>query len=161
SNPAKAPFFGLVFDPNEPNFDDAHGHSRNDLAGGCPSERHYVGWQTFFDYGDKQVKKNKKIDTKISSVLFKLPLPAIAPHTQTAPVVLAERNLLRGLTWQLGSGQDIARAMGVQPLSLAELSEIASVYKPFGTSTPLWYYMMAEAKAATNGVHLGPVAGRI
>jgi hypothetical protein len=35
------------------------------------------------------------------------------------------------------------------------------VYKPFATSTPLWYYLLAEAEATTNGLTLGPVGGRI
>ena len=82
-----------------------------------PRARRYIGWQTFFDFGDGQVKNNKKIDPTISSVLFTLPLPAIAPHTQTAPVVLPQRNLLRQLTWGLPSGQAIASAMGVEQLS--------------------------------------------
>ena len=86
-------------------------HDRDDLLGGYPAARRYVGWQTFFDLGDGQVKNNKKIDTTISSVLFTLPLPAIAPHTQTSPTVLPQRNLLRQLTWGLPSGQAIARAM--------------------------------------------------
>jgi Animal haem peroxidase len=161
TNPGANPFFGLVFDPNEPNFDDPAGHDRNDLLGGFPAPRRYVGWQTFFDLGDGQVKNNKKIDAGISTVLFKLPLPSIAPHTQTAPVVLSQRNLLRQLTWGLPSGQRIAREMGVQALTRAELSEIGGVYRSFATSTPLWYYVLAEAKAATGGLTLGPVGGRI
>jgi hypothetical protein len=35
------------------------------------------------------------------------------------------------------------------------------VYAPFATSTPLWYYILAEAKVAAGGLTLGPVAGRI
>jgi hypothetical protein len=35
------------------------------------------------------------------------------------------------------------------------------VYRPFGDSTPLWYYILAEAKATTGGLHLGPVGGQI
>jgi hypothetical protein len=38
---------------------------------------------------------------------------------------------------------------------------IDKVYKPFGSSTPLWYYILAEAKTYTGGVTLGPIAGRI
>ena len=93
------PFFALVFDENEPNFSDPVTHDRDDLLGGYPAARRYIGWQTFFDLGDGQVKNNKKIDTTISSVLFTLPVPAIAPHTQTSPTVLPQRNLLRQLTW--------------------------------------------------------------
>src|SRR5205807_4311878 len=106
-------------------------YDRDDLLGGYPAPRRYVGWQTFFDFGDGQVKNNKKIDTTISSVLFTLPLPAIAPHTQTAPTVLPQRNLLRQLTWSLPSGQAIAAALRVEALSRADLAAIAGVYAPF------------------------------
>ena len=111
SDPTADPFFALVFDPTEPNFSAPVSHDRDDLLGGYPAPRRYIGWQTFFDFGDGQVKNNKKIDTTISSVLFTLPLPAIAPHTQTSPTVLPQRNLLRQLTWGLPSGQAIAQAM--------------------------------------------------
>ncbi len=161
TSPTAAPFFALVFDPQEPSFADPVRHDRADLLGGYPAPRRYVGWQTFFDFGDGQVKNNKKIDTQISSVLFTLPGPALAPRTQTAPVVLPQRNLLRQLTWGLPSGQAVARAMRVDPLVSDDLSEIRGVYRPFATSTPLWYYVLAEAKAATGGLTLGPVGGRI
>jgi heme peroxidase len=161
ANPAADPFFGLVFDAAEPNFSGPVNYDRDDLLGGYPAARRYIGWQTFFDFGDGQVKNNKKIDGTISSVLFTLPVPAIAPHTQTSPTVLPQRNLLRQLTWGLPSGQQVAKAMGVPPLKPAELGGIDGVYKPFGSSTPLWYYILAEARAATGGLTLGPVAGRI
>ena len=76
---------------------------------GCRAPRRFVGWQTFFDFGDGEVKPNKKIDTKISTTLFNLPLAAIASHD--GPTSLPQRNLLRHLTWQLPSGQRIARAV--------------------------------------------------
>ena len=161
ANPAADPFFGLVFDATEPDFSGPVTSDRDDLLGGYPAPRRYVGWQTFFDFGDGQVKNNKKIDTTISSVLFTLPLPAIAPHTQTSPTVLPQRNLLRQLTWGLPSGQAVARAMGVTPLSRADLADIGAVYAPFATSTPLWYYILAEARIAADGLNLGPVGGRI
>jgi hypothetical protein len=93
-NPASNPFFALLFDAADNDIT----HDRDDLLGGYPARRRYVGWQTFFDLGDGQVKNNKKIDATISSVLFTLPVPAIAAHTQTAPTVLPQRNLLRQLT---------------------------------------------------------------
>jgi hypothetical protein len=161
TSPAADPFFGLVFDANEPVFNGPVTYDRDDLLGGFPAARRYVGWQTFFDFGDGQVKNNKKIDTTISSVLFTLPVPAIAPHTQTAPTVLPQRNLLRQLTWGLPSGQSVARAMGLTPLSATDLADIGAVYAPFATSTPLWYYILAEAKIAAGGVNLGQVGGRI
>ena len=142
-------------------FQRAVSYDRDDLLGGFPAPRRYVGWQTFFDFGDGQVKNNKKIDTTISSVMFTMPIPAIAPHTQTSPTVLPQRNLLRQLTWSLPSGQAIAAAMGADPLTPADLSGIAAVYAPFGASTPLWYYILAEARIAAGGLSLGPVGGRI
>jgi Animal haem peroxidase len=161
ASPTADPFFGLVFDATGPDFSGPVNYDRDDLLGGYPAARRYIGWQTFFDLGDGQVKNNKKIDTKISSVLFTLPVPAIAPHTQTSPTVLPQRNLLRQLTWGLPSGQQVAKAMGVPPLKPGDLGGIGDVYKPFMSSTPLWYYILAEAKAATGGVTFGPIAGRI
>lgn len=161
ADPAKNAFFGLVFDANEPDFSGPVTHDRDDLLGGFPAPRRYIGWQTFFDTGDGIVRNNKKIDPTISSVLFTLPLPAIAPHTQMAPLVLPQRNLLRQLTWGLPSGQHLARRMGVDALAASDLADIAGVHAPFGTSTPLWYYVLAEARAAADGRHLGPVGGRI
>ena len=161
SDPTQDPFFGLVFDPNQSVFDGPVTSDRDDLLGGYPAPNRYIGWQTFFDFGDGQVKNNKKIDTTISSVMFTLPIPAIAPHTEPAPTVLPQRNLLRQLTWELPSGQAIAKALGATPLGPADLADIAGVYAPFGTSTPLWYYVLAEAKATTDGLHLGPIGARI
>ena len=161
SSPTADPFFALVFDANDPNFSDHVSYDRDDLLGGYPALRRYVGCQTFFDLGDGQLKHNKKVDTTISSVLFTLPLPAIAPHTQTSPTVLPQRNLLRQLTWGLPSGQAVARAMGVPQLSAADLTDIAGVHREFGSRTPLWYYLLAEAKTIADGVTLGPVGARI
>jgi hypothetical protein len=103
------------------------------------------------------VKPNKKIDTKISTPLFDLPLGAIASHD--TPQSLPQRNLLRQLTWSLPSGQDIAKAMGVEKMTPAELKEL----KPyrFDKSTPLWYYVHREAELRADGLTLGEVGGRI
>jgi Animal haem peroxidase len=163
STPTADPFFGLVFDASIPagEFSAPPSFDRDDLLGGYPAPRRYIGWQTFFDFGDGQVKNNKKIDTTISSVLFTLPVPAIAPHTQTSPTVLPQRNLLRQLTWSLPSGQAVARAMGLTRLGASDLGDIGAVYASFQSSTPLWYYVLAEAKAATGGLTLGPVGARI
>jgi Animal haem peroxidase len=148
------PFFAFVFDPAQ------HGRpDPDDLRGGCRAPRRFVGWQTFFDFGDGEVKPNKKIDTKISTTLFNLPLGAIASHDP--PTSLPQRNLLRHLTWQLPSGQRIAHAMGVRPLAPSQLRELAPLGVGFERSTPLWYYVLKEAELLADGLHLGPVGGRI
>jgi len=148
-----SPFFGFIFDPGQ----NSATSDPTDLRGGFRTPRRFIGWQTFFDFGDGQVKRNKQIDTHISTPLFTLPLGAIASHDQ--PTVLPQRNLLRHLTWSMPSGQSIAKAMGITPLSRQDLSEL----KPynFDTSTPLWYYALKEAQLLASGLHLGPVAGRI
>jgi hypothetical protein len=161
TDPTKDPFFALVFDTNQPQFSGPITTDRDDLLGGFPAPNRYIGWQTFFDLGDGQVKNNKRIDPTISSVLFTLPVPAIAPHTQSAPLALPQRNLLRQLTWGLPAGQAVAHALHADALSPGDLADIRSVYAPFATSTPLWYYVLAEAKAVNDGLHLGPVGGRI
>jgi heme peroxidase len=147
-----SPFFGMVFDPaGEGQADPV------DLRGGARAPRRFIGWQTFFDFGDGNVKPNKRIDTKISTALFNLPLGAIASHN--GPQSLPQRNLLRQLTWSLPSGQSIASAMGVTPLAPADLAELG----PYGfqSSTPLWYYVLKEAEVVADGLRLGPVGGRI
>jgi hypothetical protein len=105
------------------------------------------------------VKPNKRIDTRISTPLFDLPIGAIASHT--GPTVLAVRTMLRHLTWGLPSGQAIARRMGVSALAPADLGELHGYGLGLERSTPLWYYVLKEAELIEDGLRLGPVGGRI
>jgi hypothetical protein len=109
------------------------------------------------------VKPNKLIDTKISTPLFDLPLATIATLTPPAepPTALPQRNLLRHITWQLPSGQQIARHMKVPALSSGDLRELKDFGNNLDQSTPLWYYVLKEAEVMEKGLHLGPVGGRI
>jgi hypothetical protein len=149
------PFFAMVFDANpgagEP----------DDLRGGLRSPRRFVGWQTFFRFPgfEGDVRPNKRIDTKLSTPLFDLPLGIIP--TGAPPTSLAQRNLLRHLTWQLPSGQAIAAAIGAPVLRESDLAELGPIHPQFVTSTPLWYYVLKEAEVIEDGRHLGPVGGRI
>ncbi len=77
------------------------------------------------------------------------------------PTSLATRNLLRHLTWAIPSGQDVAAAMGVTPLSPGDLADLESVGAGLTTSTPLFFYVLREADVTADGLHLGPVGGRI
>jgi Animal haem peroxidase len=153
------PFFGFIFDPAE----NGSPGDPNDLRGGFCAGRRFVGWQTFFDFGidagtgKAEVKRNKRIDTHISTPLFTLPLGAITSGDQ--PTVLPQRNFLRHLTWSMPSGQAIAGAMGVTPIGKHDLRELKQY--GFDKSTPLWYYALKEAQLLADGLHLGPVAGRI
>jgi hypothetical protein len=148
------PFFGLVFDPTQ----DAAADPA-DLRGGTRAPRRFIGWQTFFDFGDGEVKPNKRIDTKISTPLLSLPLGAIASHD--GPTALPQRNLLRHVTWALPSGQRIGRRIGVETLTAGDLPELAPYGIGLERHTPLWYYILKEAETTADGLHLGPVGGRI
>lgn len=148
-------FFGMVFDPSLPASSDP-----DDLSGGHRARRRFIGWQTFFDFGDGEVKPNKRIDTKLSTPLFNLPLGAIAGNAEGV-TSLPQRNLLRHLTWELPSGQDLAREMGLPVLSARDLSELRAYEIKLERSTPLWYYILKEAEVMEDGLQLGPVGGRV
>lgn len=154
-NPGGAPFFARIFaatpsDPTDP----------ENLSGGCRAPRRFIDWPTFFDFDDGKSRHNKKIDTKLSSVLFELPGSVVAnPDPKTNPRSLAQRNLLRHLTFSLPSGQRVARAMSLPELSKGDLSDL----KKYGLDdrTPLWFYILKEAEVVENGERLGPVGARI
>lgn len=150
------PFFGLIFDPSAETADPS---DPADLTGGGRANRRFIGWPTFFDFGDGHVKRNKRIDRHISTPLFNLPLGAIASHD--LPTALPQRNLLRQVTWSMPSGQAIARTIGADALSPSDLSELSAYGLGLHKSTPLWYYALAEADVMEQGLHLGPVGGRI
>jgi Animal haem peroxidase len=151
-----APLFALLFDPSQSGSPDP-----TDLRGGVRGPRRFIGWTTFFRFPgfEEDVRPNKRIDTHLSSPLFDLPLGAIA--SGEPPSSLAERNLLRHLTWQLPSGQAIAEAMGLPVVPAEQLADLGRVHPRFVTSTPLWYYVLKEAEVFTQGTRLGPVGGRI
>src|SRR5262249_31820162 len=148
------PFFAMIFDPAGQGQADPV-----DLRGGARAPRRFIGWQTFFDFGDGNVKPNKRIDTKLSTPLFNLPLAPIA--SQQPPTPPAQPNLLRQVTWSMPSGQSIAREMDLEPLAASELNELRGYGLGLERSTPLWYYVLKEAEVRANGLTLGPVGGRI
>ena len=153
---AGSPFFAFIFDPSQEGALDP-----SDLRGGVRSPRRFVGWSTFFRFPglEGDVRPNKRIDTHLSTPLFDLPLGAIA--SGTPPTSLAERNLLRHLTWLPPSGQAIAERLGVPALQSAQLAELNAIHPSFVRSTPLWYYVLKEAEAMEQGLRLGPVGARL
>jgi Animal haem peroxidase len=151
-----APTFALVFDPTQEG-----AAAPADLRGGVRGSSRFVGWSTFFRFPglEADVRPNKRLDTHLSTPLFELPLGAIAAGAP--PLSLAERNLLRHLTWMVPSGQAIAARLGVPALTRAQLSELAVIHPRFVTATPLWYYVLKEAEVAEQGLRLGPVGARL
>jgi hypothetical protein len=144
-----------------------------------------IDWNLFFDLSgdkDKRIGKNRtqpayKIDTSLVNPLAFLPefseinaskpTPPLTDVTQLQPKPmpgqlpnLALRNLLRGVAMGLPSGQDVARAMGIEPLEdrllkvgkatnaeeYNKLETLASIDTSFVGSAPLWFYILAEAQ---------------
>ena len=169
-----------------------------------------IDWSLFFDIkgsiklgGTRRVQPAYKIDTSLVNPLGFLPEfsdPALAAGSELTvkamqnkpvdpvmnPANLAQRNLLRGLSMGLPSGQNVARAMGVKPIAdqdlrvgkavLGDLNNnkpLVELDKSFADNAPLWFYVLAEAqhefieraKASGKGdeepVRLGTVGGRI
>lgn len=171
----RLPVFSLTNDPTK------------DLGGFRPSPPNFaIDWSFFFQMeAERQVGKPQasyKLDTSLVFPLSLLPLP----DTGTGPASLAKRNLLRSMQLGLPSGQDVARAMGVQPLrddqiligkatgDPADTQPISAVAPSFAGKAPLWTYILAESTASAFNVHdgqidgaqiapmrLGPVGGRI
>lgn len=145
---AGAEFFAFIF--NEPQSDPS---DPEDMRGGCRAPRRFIDWQTFFEFGDGNARNNKRIDTKLSTALFDLPkIPSFEPQS------LAQRNLLRSLTFRMPSGQSIARAMAQEMLLPADLADLPASLRE---RTPLWFYILREAEVMADARRLGPVAGRI
>ncbi|MFC0112022.1 peroxidase family protein [Kibdelosporangium aridum] len=155
-NPATgAPaFFGFIFDPAGEGQRDPV-----DLRGGARAPRRFIGWQTFFNFGDGQVRANKRIDTRISTPLFNLPLTTIP--SGDPPTSLPQRNLLRHLTWSLPSGQRIATAMGIPVLGPDSFPELRPLGAGLDASTPLWYYILKEGQVLGDGITLAGVGARL
>jgi hypothetical protein len=129
----------------------------NDLSGGKRAPRRFVQWRNFFTIDASMPQVSKRIDTSLSAPLFQLPF--IPPNVPGNPSALAQRTLLRHLTFSLPSGQAVANAMGVKPLAPDDLADIAAL--GLAISTPLWFYILREAHKQAGGIKLGPVGGRI
>ena len=148
--------FAMIFAPSGM---DLRGGRRH----GPDGELLHVGWSTFFDFGDGLVRPNKRIDANLSTALFNLPRSAIA--APGGPESLAQRNLLRHVTFELPSGQRVAKRMGAPVLSRKELKGLSDIDEEFDVDfrkdTPLWPYILFEAAKMEDGLRLGPVGGRI
>jgi hypothetical protein len=167
-----------------------------------------IDWSLFFDIGGSinnvgrsRVQPSYKIDTSLvnplgflpefsETVAFRPPLDIAKMQgkpvdPQHSPANLALRNLLRGMSMGLPSGEAVARSLGVTPIAPADLrigkatmedmpgnKALRDIDSAFDDNTPLWVYVLAEAqhewfKAARTGggdaqpMTLGPVGGRL
>ena len=123
-----------------------------------------IDWRRFHELGDSggapvSLTPTRKIDPQLAPVLHDLP---------GGGGNLAFRNLKRGVNLGLPSGQDVATHMKIKkPLTPDEIASDsdgstdgqAAKSQGLHTKTPLWYYILKEAKVRHNGLRLGP--GRI
>ena len=137
------------------------GQEGADLRGNRPlPARFEIDWWHFFDVpGKPAAPRNaaRRIDGKLSLPLFNLPATVVSDDV----VSLAERNLLRGSRMGLPSGQEVAKRMGITPLTNAQLGLPDPDNAGWKGQAPLWFYILKEAELSFAGERLGPVGGRI
>ncbi|MHA5048289.1 peroxidase family protein [Streptomyces sp. SD15] len=129
---------------------------------------------------DRMVDKNSQfanrfarlIDTRLAPPLAELPNegndPGLADRIRKLLKHLAQRNLLRGYRLAAPTGQAVAQALGVTPLSRTELEQdssdaVKNALEAGGLfdRTPLWFYVLKEAEVRELGRRLGEVGSRI
>lgn len=121
-------------------------------------ESRVVDWSLLFDFpGKPPAQRAKKIDGRLARSLIELPLAITGDVEVDAYRSLAVRDLQRGHSLGLPSGEAVAARMGEPPLA----SEEIGLGDDFQGATPLWFYILKEAEARTGGDRLGPVGGRI
>ena len=113
----------------------------------------------------------RKIDTRLAADLGSMVNESIGESDQTIIDILrhlAVRNLLRGYQLSIPTGQAVATALGLAPLTEEELKEgnpeqlnILLTGSGFLQKTPLWYYVLKEAEVQADGDSLGEVGSRI
>ena len=134
-----------------------------------------IEWNRFVDKGDSLPDHfARRIDTQLAPPLFDM-INQISEENEGLPEAvkdilkrLAVRNLLRGYQLALPTGQAVADALGVAPLTEEELRRnnsdavnTALADGGFLQTTPLWFYVLKEAEARANGNSLGEVGSRI
>jgi Animal haem peroxidase len=132
-----------------------------------------IEWDRFVDKGSLFPDHfARKIDTRLAPPLRNMVNqgndPSLAPDIKAILKRLARRNLLRGYHLSIPTGQSVAAAMGVTPLSENELrlgnsGPLNQVLEDNGflQQTPLWYYVLKEAEVRANGNSLGELGSRI
>ena len=139
-----------------------------DTAGGFATlpSNWIIDWRRFHEVGASggapvDLTKTRRLDPYLADALHNLPGDGGN---------LAFRNLKRGVNLGLPSGQDVAKHLKVKkPLTPDEIasdsngSTDGATAKANGlhTETPLWYYILKEAKVRHNGLRLGPVGSII
>ena len=131
-----------------------------------------VQWPEVFKVSGNKWQRAEKCDPKLAAILLDLPFV----DGTAAEKSLATRNLRRGQSFMLPSGETVANAIRDKRPDLLKQSDIDKVSAAAeamhsglaGGCTPLWLYCLLEGsvlgrggKASDKGEGLGPVGGRI
>lgn len=126
--------------------------------GPVPPE-HAVDWKLQIDVPDHpRAQRAKKIDGRLPGSLIALPTAVSGERQGSDYASLANRDLQRGQAIGLPSGEAIAAAIGVEVLTP---EQIGLADGGWTEETPLWLYVLKEAKALRAGERLGPVGAQI
>ncbi|MEM7134140.1 MAG: peroxidase family protein [Chloroflexota bacterium] len=119
-----------------------------------------IDWKYLFELEDgNYTTMARQIDTALPRILMSMPKRITGKSGDS----LAARNLLRGRTFRLPSGQSVAEKMAEdEALMGGEILPVNEDLREMGfKQTPLWYYCLEEAKVFGSGSEMGPVGGRI
>jgi len=134
------------------------------------NDKAVVDWLELVDStAGRSVQMAEKMDTKMATDLLKLPF--INPPAEQS---LATRNLLRGQSFFLPSGENIAKTMNRDSAEIDQVvqaaNSIAGNNIDLSIGIPLWFYILTEAETIgretqanqfDSGEGLGPVGARI
>lgn len=129
------------------------------------SEQYVIDWN-YFVRGGTHTQFARRIDTRIARGLGSLPFAGRSGD----PVLghLARSNLLRAKNLAIPTGQAIADAFGIIPLTPDEIvtgedPAIVAVLRKYNLhhTSPLWYYVLREAMVQQDGQCLGEIGSRI
>jgi hypothetical protein len=123
-------------------------------------------WSRFFNApGANTAKRTRQIDSRLSLPLHHLPSTALPDSNPEA--LLPFRNLLRGQRMQLPSGQEMARRMGVAPLTVEQLKKRHIVklnkdtFDPLQPESTTMPYANGYEIAIDDDTEIGPIISRL
>jgi hypothetical protein len=131
-----------------------------DLLGSRPIARdHLIDWRYFFAIDPAQPPQpSRRIDARLAHPLIDLPDAIVGTTAMPEERSLAYRDLQREYALDMPSGEAVARAMGIAPLTA---EQVGLAGRGWSWETPLWLYVMKEAEVTRGGVMLGEMGGRI
>ena len=165
------PFYTIKDGATPKNIMKLLGPSMSELIDSAEEElkaENIIHWSQFVKMnGTEPINKARKIGPFVAKGLFDLsPVGATPPPSVLAS--LTQRNLLRGYLLSVPSGQSIAEAMRVEPMRHKELvdglneeQKCVMYDSGFTARTPLWYYILQEAKVQADGNSLGYVGSML